>query len=235
MCTPRESGKLIASGNVHKNKVLSVAVAGDGKSLAVVGVKFVKFFSVDGRALKARAGVIGKEGKIQTFCCVEFCSDNGEEAVVGTAGGELYLFKDRQLAKIVQAHGNNEAILSIYYRADMKHLMTGGKDGLVLTWDANLKAVGVAFDITDLAGDKTADCVMTSDSAIVSVHATLGYILVGTRGGQIIELEVASKVSSPQTFKSRVLMNSHASGELHGVAAHPSRGEFVSVGEGECK
>ena len=52
-----------------------------------MGVKFVKFFMVEGRALVASSGLLGKMGKIQTFCSVAFV---GEDAVVGTARGELY-------------------------------------------------------------------------------------------------------------------------------------------------
>jgi len=71
----------------HHNKVLGLAFSASGRTIAIVGVKFIKFFIVEGRALVANSGVIGKEGKIQTFCSVEFL---GEDAIVGTAGGQLY-------------------------------------------------------------------------------------------------------------------------------------------------
>lgn len=85
MC--RETGTLLASGLGHQNKVLGLAFSPSGKTIAIVGVKFVKFFTVEGRALVARSGLLKKLGKIQTFCSVAFL---GEDAVVGTAGGQLY-------------------------------------------------------------------------------------------------------------------------------------------------
>jgi hypothetical protein len=162
----------------------------------------------------------------------------GDDAVVGTAGGELYRFgaKARQLTQVVQAHGAADPVLSMWAVAEGRQLVTGGKDGLVITWDANLKAVGAPLDMTDVAAtDKKTDSVMSMDAAVVSVHRAGKFVLVGTRGGQVVELEVGGAVSAKEALKARILVNSHSTGELWGLDTHPSKGEFVTAGEGACR
>lgn len=48
-----------------------------------------------------------------------------------------------------------------------------------------------------------------------------GCILVGTRGGEIVEF------GGPKPL---VHMRSHYNGELWGLATHPAREEFITVG-----
>jgi WD40 repeat protein len=222
----RETGKLMASGNGHQNKVLGVAISSDGKRMVIVGVKFVKFLTIDGRALKGRSGVIGQKGKIQTFCSVVFV---GTDVVVGTSSGELYRFVNRRLATVLQAHGTNDPVLALSLVPDTNQLVSGGREGLVITWDFDLKMVGSPVDMTAVtAREKGA---ATADAAVASVHTIVGFMLVGTRGGQIFELEMGK--GSVGTFKSSVLMNSHSTGELWGLDTHPLKARFVTTGEGQ--
>jgi echinoderm microtubule-associated protein-like 6 len=55
----------------------------------------------------------------------------------------------------------------------------------------------------------------------VCEHPTSGNILVGTRGGEIVEF------GGP---KPMVYMRSHFDGELWGLATHPTKEEFITVG-----
>lgn len=49
-------------------------------------------------------------------------------------------------------------------------------------------------------------------------------ILIGTRGGEIVEFDTSSK-------EKKFLLQGHFDQELWGMATHPSRDEFVTVGE----
>ena len=55
----------------------------------------------------------------------------------------------------------------------------------------------------------------------VCEHPSTGMILVGTRGGEIMEFGGA---------KPLIHMRSHYEGELWGLATHPSKEEFITIG-----
>jgi len=57
----------------------------------------------------------------------------------------------------------------------------------------------------------------------VCEHAQTGNILIGTRGGEIMEF----KSGNPKPV---IHMRSHYEGELWGLATHPSKEEFITVG-----
>ena len=59
----------------------------------------------------------------------------------------------------------------------------------------------------------------------VCEHPKSGAILVGTRGGEILEF-TAGATSKPQ-----IHMRSHYDGELWGLATHPSKEEFITIGQ----
>jgi WD40 repeat protein len=66
-----QNSKLVASGKGDKQKLLDCGFVpgktGSSSELVVVGNKVIKFFTINGRGLKARRGIIGsgKGGKIQ--------------------------------------------------------------------------------------------------------------------------------------------------------------------------
>jgi WD40 repeat protein len=130
-----------AKGIRYPNNVFDIAYSENGNEIVVVGIKQIKFFSdlnSSKRALECSNGKIGKLGKKRTYFCVAYFGNN---AVVGCAGGALYMFKGDRCVQVIQAHGLNESILSIYYNSDESILVTGGKDGVVKCWDASLKEV----------------------------------------------------------------------------------------------
>lgn len=55
-------------------------------------------------------------------------------------------------------------------------------------------------------------------------HPVTGVVLVGTRGGEIMEFK-------PSNPKPVIHMRAHYDGELWGLAAHPVKGEFTTIGQ----
>ena len=86
----------MASGKGDKNKVLACEYTPDGKTLVICGVKFIKFFTRNGKALVCKRGIIGRKGKIQAYPCMGFC---GNHLVVGCADGSLYQFEGHKVKK----------------------------------------------------------------------------------------------------------------------------------------
>lgn len=58
----------------------------------------------------------------------------------------------------------------------------------------------------------------------VCEHPADGTLLIGTRGGEIISYK-------PGDPKPLSLMRSHFEGELWGLATHPVKEEFVTIGQ----
>ena len=224
------TGELISSakGLVSPNNVMGLAYSSSGTEICVVGKKQVKFFrtAVGRQALQGHLGKIGKEGKKQTFFCVAYFND---DAVVGCASGELYRFRAGRCVQIVQAHGLNDPVLSIYFNAIESVLVTGGKDGTVKTWTSNLKEVGNALDLSeDLDGDGKADN-GSLNNAVISVQIFGNNILVGTKGSDIFE---AIMPATPNDILSlNQLAWGHSSGEVWGLATHPVRNEYATSGD----
>jgi microtubule-associated protein-like 6 len=235
------TGEIMSSapGLSAPNNVMDLSFSLDGGELAIVGKVCIKFFYdlkiSSTRALQSTVGKIGKQGKKQTFFCVEYLK--GDNCLAGCGSGEIYRFVARQLVEVIQAHAPGEPVLTMRYRASIDRLVTGCKDGFVMMWrsegtqnaTSSLSQVGSPVDISeDLDGDGLADsgCL---DAAIKSVDVAGNRILIGTKACDIFEAEVAATPADIRTLD-RVCWG-HGAGELWGLSVHPSREEFVTAGD----
>ena len=228
-------GKIVASGKGDKSKLLACAFVpgktGSSVELCVVGNKVIKFFTITGRGLKSKRGLIGskKGGKIQPFLCLAF---SGSRPIVGCLDGSLYLFNDHKLAQVVSAHTG--PVTALYSASE--GLISGGKDGQILWWNTSLKAIGAGMDFKD----KCFDCAATKPriASVCFAHDGIGSgkkTLVGTRSGEIFEIEQSEGVTdNAEDQKHAFIMRiskSHFGGELWGLATHPHKHYFVTCGD----
>jgi WD40 repeat protein len=118
--------KMVASGIGGEGVLLGVAISEDGKTIVAVGVKQILFFTVDGRALRSKKGLIGSNsgGIRQAFCS---CSYLNNDAYVGCASGEIYRFNNRRLVAVYQAHGVSEPVNSLERCKVSGGLISGGE------------------------------------------------------------------------------------------------------------
>lgn len=227
----RNTGEVFSSakGFGLPNNVYDVAFSENGSEMCVVGKKTVKFFlniNSNKRSIDQRNGKISHLGKKQTFFCVAYIRDN---AIVGCASGELYRFVNFKCVQVVTAHGIKDPILSMYYNFIDGILVTGGKDGYIKTWATNLKEIGASVDLSeDLDGDGRADN-GGIDNAAISVFMIGQNIIIGTRGSDVFEAIVPSTPSN-QLVLNRIA-SGHCHGELHGLATHPKKDEFITTGD----
>ena len=152
----------------HKNKVLGLAfgLCKDGREMTQVGFKHVTFWTLIGRHIEYRRGQIGARGELQAFVCVAYVGA-GDVPVVGTADGHLYVFnEERELAKSVKAHDSFVYALHAFPGG----ICSGGKDGMVKLWTAELEASS-AFDQAEKGPIRS-----------VCVSPDASRVLVGTHG-----------------------------------------------------
>jgi WD40 repeat protein/Ca2+-binding EF-hand superfamily protein len=226
-----ETAAVVSSGKgiPSPNNVNGIGYSRSGTEMAIVGKETIIFFRgvhTKSRALDPVFGRIGHLGKKQTFFCVAYLD---EDAIVSCASGELYRFKDHKCVEVVQAHGIKDPVLCMHFSMFDGCLVTGGKDGLIKTWDPTLKEVGVAVDIAeDLNGDGQADsgCFNTT---ITSVQLIGNRLLIATKGSDVFEIIMPSKPTSRINIK-RVAWG-HSVGELNGLSVHPFLDEFATSGD----
>lgn len=225
------SGRLISSakGMSYPAVVYDIAYSKSGNEIALAGKNQIKFFTgVDSqkRAIDYKIGRIGNQGKRQPFYCVVYLK---EDALIGCANGEIYRFRDGICISMIQAHGVKESVQCLYCNDSNGTILSGGKDGTIKTWDSTLKEVGVAIDLTeDLDGDGRVDS-GSIDSAVVSVQQYQDRVLVSTKGCDIFEALLPSNPAQHHTM-SRIAWG-HSSGELWGLAVHPTTDEICTVGD----
>ena len=226
-------GEVISSGKgiASPNNVFDVAFSPGGKEICMVGRKQVLFFrGVDTtrRSLDSLVGRIGRAGKKQTYFCVAYMAE--DVAVVGCANGCLYKMVLGACTQVVQAHGMKEPVLALSYNAASGVLLSGGKDSLIRTWDSSLKEVGVPLDMSeDQDPDGKGDAQAASNTAVISVELCRNRVLVATKGCDIFEARMP--VTASDGYILTRISSGHSTGSLCGLAAHPSREEFVTVGD----
>lgn len=207
-----QNSLLLASFQGGLQKVLCIDLTPDGFGIVQCGVKHIKFHSVQGCNVVSQRGLIGRKGKVQTMLCIGWV---GSRPVIGTQDGRLYCFEGRRLIQTVIAH---ETSVNCVYSCS-EGLVSGGKDGKVKVWSTTLECKR-EISMADLG------CVRPS---LRSVHwnSDDNRLLVAARSCEIFEL---SSVNGNNLNKGPVVQG-HFAFEVWGLAMHPVRKEFVTVGD----
>lgn len=167
---------------------------------------------------------------------------NEYKLVAGTSQGDLYIFAyDRECKNSIEG-AHEGAILTLAEGANNEFIISGGMDKCIKIWNQALQAIAHhKFDQNPLESPVNA-AVASIDYKVVGNNIV---VLVGTYGGEIMEVAAKeSEHSSKQEAKDRdginfdlmsacevsVLVHSHYSGELWGVAPCPTDPNVVATG-----
>ena len=107
---------------------------------------------------------------------------------------------------------------ALFARPNNQSLISGGGDGLIILWAAGPTGLTQTKQF-DLKVPEIKSMIPKARS--VCENPTTGTILVGTRGGEIVEFGGT---------KPLVYLRSHHTDELWGLATHPTKDEFITVG-----
>ncbi|GBG25699.1 Echinoderm microtubule-associated protein-like 1 [Hondaea fermentalgiana] len=193
-----------------EDKVLDIDFRPDGLGLVQCGVNHVKFHELRGRNVLTRRGLLGKKGKLQVFYSIAWA---GTRAVVSTADGHLYAFEGRTLHQSVKGHEG--AVLCVYSCGE--GLVSGGKDGFVRMWTPGLE-MKAQFEVSQGLHSIRSVCWSPEENRIV----------VANRACEIVEISAADGTDLNNGVP---VIQGHYKHELWGLAMHPTKPEYCTVGD----
>ncbi|XP_059908445.1 echinoderm microtubule-associated protein-like 5 [Gadus macrocephalus] len=214
-----QEGAKVATRQGHTQRIFVAEFRPDSDTHFVsVGIKHVRFWTLAGRALLSKKGVLStiEDARMQTMLSVAFGANN--LTFTGTISGDVCVWKEHILVRVV-AKAHTGPVFTMYTTLRDGLIVTGGKErpskegGALKLWDQELKRCR-AFR---LETGQIIDCVR-------SVCRGKGKILVGTRNAEIIEV-------GEKNAACNILVNGHMDGPIWGVGTHPSRDVFLSAAE----
>uniref|UniRef100_A0A671RXC3 Echinoderm microtubule-associated protein-like 5 n=1 Tax=Sinocyclocheilus anshuiensis TaxID=1608454 RepID=A0A671RXC3_9TELE len=214
-----QEGAKVASRAGHTQRIFVAEFRPDSDTQFVsVGIKHVRFWTLAGRALLSKKGVLSsiEDARMQTMLSVAFGANN--LTFTGTISGDVCVWKEHILVRIV-AKAHTGPVFTMYTTLRDGLIVTGGKErpskegGALKLWDQELKRCR-AFR---LETGQIIDCVR-------SVCRGKGKILVGTRNAEIIEV-------GEKNAACNILVNGHMDGPIWGLGAHLTRDVFLSAAE----
>ncbi|CAF1944366.1 unnamed protein product [Rotaria magnacalcarata] len=219
-----KKGEKLASQRGHNDKIFCLRWnPHDDDRFVTVGVKHIKFWTKAGGGMTSKQGVFGKaagkQGK-QNQMCVVF-GKTVDSCITGGGDGSIYIWTGTALTKkIDDAH---EGPLFAITAVQDKGYVTGGKDSKIILWDPEFKKRVKTYELTNknLAPDSRGT--LTEDPTAVRAVSLTRRIIVGTRGGEICEIEKDGRI--------RVVIQGHAEGEMWGLSTNPKKYELCTVSD----
>lgn len=191
---------------------LSCAFLLDG-TVAVGGDSYLYYWTKAPEGYLKRRGNFSRYAPVQPITCLAHIG-TADTLVSGTASGQLFLWTDRNCVRNVKAHDGT--VNSLYSCAH--GVVSGGRDHRVRLWTHKLEP-GAAFDMSSFGISPSIR------SACLSADGTS--ILVGTKGSNIYEVSAVDG----SDLRGGPFVSGHFTGKLNCLATHPSKHEFITVGE----
>jgi microtubule-associated protein-like 6 len=215
---------LISADQLTTAHVFYLLFTPSGDQLIATALGEVNFISFWGGAVKVFKGEYAGSDKrpdAQAILCAAYL---GTALVTGCFDGKLIIWKGKKLNHYLKAHEG--PVNAIWGRPNLDTIITGSSDGTVKLWDQRLnqiKLVNTNVEVRkiNIAQDKSINSLNAKVKSVC--EKSDGNILVGTRGGDIIEITK----NNP-----KMLIRSHFKHSLRGLVVNPKKLEYVTIDQG---
>ena len=198
-----DRGNCLSLGFLHDN---TVAVGGD---------TFLYLWTGTHEGYEKRKGNYASFVPEQPITCIVAVHGASlDTAAVGTVSGRLSLWVDRNCVRNVHAH--NGSVNCLY--SSPLGLISGGMDRRVRLWTSKLEP-GATFDISGFGNFPSVRSVCSSTDGRT--------ILLGTKGSSVYEISAVDG----SDMRGGPIACGHSTGQVRGVITHPSKHEFMTVGD----
>jgi len=188
--------------------------------LCTTGDKHIKFWELagypnvsKGASLNSVKGQVSKLGKVQRMYGVSF--PEAGKTLVGAKSGDLYLFNDAVLEKVIPAH---KGLVNCSAIGGDK-VYTAGSDGVVKVWKKADMTPDGEIEVPHPLADMGWKTVIKS----LATNAEGNKLLIGTTDSTIFE-SVDGKAP-------KAIVEGHGEGEVWGNAAHPDGKTHVTCSD----
>lgn len=220
-----ENVPVIASQKGGSNKLYLLKFnPKNSNQFIAVGTNTVRFCSFENNVLQIKNGLFGNKGTQTVLSLCYITVGNEAIAITGTEKGEIFKWNgNNAIQASVAVHQG--PVFSLF--ADGDTIVTGGKDGKVMLLNSKLETLKV-FDVREVANNivdslgRSLVYVIGKAPPVKSVCRERGKILLGTANCEVIEIDEASGAG-------KLIVQGHSSGELWGLACHPSKDEFATA------
>ncbi|KAK2088704.1 Echinoderm microtubule-associated protein-like 2 [Saguinus oedipus] len=181
----------------------------DPTVLITCGKSHIYFWTLEGGSLSKRQGLFEKHEKPKYVLCVTFLE--GGDVVTGDSGGNLYVWGkggNRITQAVLGAHDGG--VFGLCALRDGTLVSGGGRDRRVVLWGSDYSKLQEVEVPEDFGPVRT----------VAEGHGDILY--VGTTRNSILQGSIHTGFS--------LLVQGHVE-ELWGLAAHPSRAQFVTCGQ----
>ncbi|CAF3520544.1 unnamed protein product [Rotaria sp. Silwood1] len=219
-----KKGEKIASQRGHNEKIFCLRWnPHEDDRFVTVGVKHIKFWTQAGGGMTSKQGVFGKtsgkQGKKDQMCVV--FGKTADTCITGGGDGAIYIWTNTTLTRMVpDAH---KAPLWAIAAVQDKGYITGGKDGKVILWDPEFKKSIKTYELLRKHVVPDSRGQLTEEPTSVRAVTLTRRIIIGTRGGEICEIEKDGRI--------RIPIQGHAAGELWGLSTHPKKYEMCTASD----
>ncbi|EGR30797.1 hypothetical protein IMG5_123400 [Ichthyophthirius multifiliis] len=203
---------MVACGKTTKAFIFQLQFHPVEKMIIATCMKEVNFITFSGNSIKCTKGVWGIQ-QPQAVLCVTF---NQNDVVTGMFNGNICVWKEQKISEVLKGHyGPTNCICP---RNNQNGFISGGRNGVIIIWNGDYTQSKV-IEIEDFVKD-------LNYKPIIALNENKnGDLLVGMRGGEIIE------VLKGDFKKHKIINQGHWDDEVWGLATHPNSSFYYTSGE----